>query len=178
MHEILKVKDALKLPKDDIRDIISESIEAIQLGNFKGTTHIQFRVWVRRIIQNKKNDYFRNKYKRKEHENALPIPMDDEKHEIILFDKPDATQADEFKRIENEHDVEKILQSLRKKVIEGEIEKNDLDLVQACYDGFKEGLSQEEIAKSLSLKPNTLNQNLSRLRKKLKAEREEYCRND
>lgn len=179
IYEILKVKDTLSLPKDDIRDIISKSIEAIQLGNFKGFTDAQFRVWVRRIIQNKKNDYFRGKYKRKVCENGSYILADeDEGHRINILNKADSTQEDEFNRIENEIDVEKILRYLKEKVSRCEFEGNDLDLVQACYEGFKEGLSQKEIALKMSLKPNTLTQELSRLRKKLQTEKKEFLGND
>lgn len=175
IHEILKAKDTSKLPTDDIRDVISESIKTVQLGNFKGCTDAQFRKWVRRIIQNKLSDYFRKKYKKKEYE--LDISTEEE-YEFNIQNQSDSTQEYEFSRIENENDVCQILQYLEKKVSKGELERNDLDLVQACYDGFKEGLSQEEVAMKMSLKPNTFNQKLSRLRKKLQTEKKGFWGND
>lgn len=169
-HE--KAKNSLKgLPVNDIRDIISESIKDIQKGKCNGYTNAQFAGWVQAIAYRKISDYFRTQYKIKEHKKGLAVHPDDTTDEINnLENLPDLNQEEAIDKVDRESDIQSILAILRKKVPQNQITDKDVNFIETIYNGFKRGLSQEEIAKEIGVITNTLNVRLKRLREKLQKE--------
>lgn len=185
-----KVKNSLKgLPQNDIKDIISKIIQAImeKMRGYSGNTDAQFAGWVRGIIRNKRADYFRKKYSAKkisesdpdktkdsDDTNTTATEDTDDREErqsyfsstAILHNLPDLKQQEDVDKIE-ECDINNFLKKLKEKVHKGEITGTDVYLIQILYDGFAKGLTQEAIAGEIGIQPNTFNQQLSRLRKKL-----------
>lgn len=169
INKICQGKSLSGLDNSRIQDIVSESIAAIQDGisNFREEVENSFEKWARRIIRNKRADYFRRKYKKQEISPELTKVRDNNDNDDNGFDCIPDLSLNDLESKQCEIEVEDYISTLTEKVIQGKIMGIDIDLITKYYNYLKEGLSQKEIAIEMNMKPNTLSQELGRIRKKL-----------
>lgn len=154
------VKGNLKGVKpEDVKDIVSASINAIQHAGFKGETDGEFAAWVKRIVSNKRNDFFRRKYGEKE---DLGLNEDNEDIISAITQKANEKKEKEKKETDIKIDTEVLLSALKN------IDAEWSNFILEVADDLGKGLTHKEMAEKRNMIPNSFTRKFIRSKVELK----------